>query len=143
MKEKLAETESKQQRLLDEMRNIDAQLSVLTPSDPTRPALIAKKGEIAPRYRAAKALVKDLRRALNSTSPRAEAAPVAASAPEQARGKWLWDIEPDEMRKLYRAIANVRSRDHDAEVAHQQILRPDEAEAFDRFLDVMDDVMGE
>ena len=59
---KLETAEKKMQDLLEEMNAIDVALSKLTPADPARAELKAKKSEILPRYRGAKAHVKDLRR---------------------------------------------------------------------------------
>jgi hypothetical protein len=59
---KLETAEKKMQELLEEMNGIDVALSKLTPADPARAELKAKKNELLPRYRGAKAHVKDLRR---------------------------------------------------------------------------------
>lgn len=132
MKDKLADTEAKAARLLAEIQETDRQLSSMSPAEPGRPALIAKKAEILPRYRGAKALVKDLRRALNSTVPAIHAEPSSMG--------YFWPVTPAVMRELYTTLVSLVDRHHgDA----GKMFSPEEAEAIDAFLEVMDDPMAD
>lgn len=103
-REKLAAREQEMQDMLASMKKIDAELSVLTPADPKRPALIARKAEILPRYRGAKQHVKQLRRVVNELP--AESAVTTTNDDEI---EWVdQDVNQKELLgKLYKVLAEA------------------------------------
>lgn len=133
-REKLALREKEMQDLLAAIKKIDASLSVLTPSDPKRPELIAKKAELLPRYRGAKQHVKQLRRVVNEL-------PKGTSVVTNDDGvDWVDENDPSSLLKaLYEVLAEGIDKAHDQQPQGHPLysihLNEDQREVITDFLD--------